>query len=374
MCIRDSTTTATASVSASSVPAVTTVEVLILVPETMVKATAGNVNVKIGSDGNASYVMRDVAITDIIMIDSDKVQMDKSSMSSDSSMSSMSKSLSLLLAKATDPKRFECLNLLKLFKINDITFAETQSSLQRQSKLLFEDCYFNSIDFYRLFPRVYKLHKLRNKHADINTMLSNESLALFPDFQQKLNVLKILNYVEADETLTMKGRIACEMTTSNELIATEIIFHNILEPLNPPEVAAILSCLVFQGKKGNNDSKLTTRMEVARFQIEEIFEALNTLQSDEGIFSDPENRSPINFDLSAAVYQWSRGTSFKDVKLMTTVQEGDIVRTVTRLDQLCTDFRNAARICGDPSLYRKMEACSQCIKRDIMFAASLYLV
>ena len=359
------TTATTTSVSASSSPAITTVEVLILVPETMVKANAVSKNVK--SDGNVSYMMCDVAITDIIMVDSEKVQMDKSS-------DSISKSLSLLLAKATDPKRFECLDLMKHFRIKDTTFAETHFSLQRQSKSLLEDCYFNSIDFYQLFPKVYKLQKLRKKHADIKSMLSNESLALFPDFQQKLNVLKILNYVEADETLTMKGRIACEMTTSNELIAAEIIFHNILEPLNPPEVAAILSCLVFQGKKGSNDTKLTTRMEVAREQIEEIFEALNTLQSDEGIFSDPDNRSPINFDLSAAVYQWSRGTSFKDVKLMTTVQEGDIVRTVTRLDQLCTDFRNAARICGDPSLYRKMEACSQCIKRDIMFAASLYLV
>jgi superfamily II RNA helicase len=27
---------------------------------------------------------------------------------------------------------------------------------------------------------------------------------------------------------------------------------------------------------------------------------------------------------------------------------------------------------GNPSLYRKMEAASQCIKRDIVFAASLY--
>jgi antiviral helicase SKI2 len=35
--------------------------------------------------------------------------------------------------------------------------------------------------------------------------------------------------------------------------------------------------------------------------------------------------------------------------------------------------RNAARVVGNPSLYRKMEAASQCIKRDIVFAASLYV-
>lgn len=58
---------------------------------------------------------------------------------------------------------------------------------------------------------------------------------------------------------------------------------------------------------------------------------------------------------------------------MTLTHEGSVVRTMTRLDELCTDFRNAARVVGNPSLYRKMEATSQCIKRDIVFAASLYV-
>ena len=33
---------------------------------------------------------------------------------------------------------------------------------------------------------------------------------------------------------------------SDELLGTEILFANVLEPLNPPEVAAMLSALIFQ--------------------------------------------------------------------------------------------------------------------------------
>ena len=55
------------------------------------------------------------------------------------------------------------------------------------------------------------------------------------------------------------------------------------------------------------------------------------------------------------------------------VQEGSIVRCITRLDELCREVRNAARIMGDPTLYRKMEVASESIKRDIVFAGSLYL-
>ncbi len=40
---------------------------------------------------------------------------------------------------------------------------------------------------------------------------------------------------------------------------------------------------------------------------------------------------------------------------------------------VAAQVRNAARIVGDPALYRKMEAASELIKRDIVFATSLYL-
>ena len=54
------------------------------------------------------------------------------------------------------------------------------------------------------------------------------------------------------------------------------------------------------------------------------------------------------------------------------MQEGIIVRCIQRLDEVLRDVRNAARIIGDPILYQKMEEASTAIKRDIVFAASLY--
>ena len=39
----------------------------------------------------------------------------------------------------------------------------------------------------------------------------------------------------------MKGRVACEMNTCDELIASEMLLTNVLEPLNPPEVASRLT-------------------------------------------------------------------------------------------------------------------------------------
>jgi antiviral helicase SKI2 len=63
---------------------------------------------------------------------------------------------------------------------------------------------------------------------------------------------------------------------------------------------------------------------------------------------------------------------FVGVTALTDVSEGDIVRTITRLDETCRVVRNAARILGDPRLFRLADAASEAIKRDVVFAPSLW--
>jgi antiviral helicase SKI2 len=53
--------------------------------------------------------------------------------------------------------------------------------------------------------------------------------------------------------------------------------------------------------------------------------------------------------------------------------EGSIVRAVVRLDQACREVGDAARVMGDTGLWAQMQAASAAIKRDVVFAASLYV-
>lgn len=123
--------------------------------------------------------------------------------------------------------------------------------------------------------------------------------------------------------------------------------------------------------------ELTSRLEKARSELRQIYVHLEAIQEQHGVAdaagTGGSAKSGLNFGLAAVVYQWARGVPFKEVKQLTDTPEGSIVRCIMRLDELCKDVRNAARIIGDPSLYRKMEAASLCVKRDIVFAASLYI-
>ena len=73
------------------------------------------------------------------------------------------------------------------------------------------------------------------------------------------------------------------------------------------------------------------------------------------------------------VYHWARGVPFKEICQLTDVMEGSIVRAIVRLDETCREVKDAAKVMGNTALVAQMEAASAAIKRDVIFAASLYV-
>lgn len=49
-------------------------------------------------------------------------------------------------------------------------------------------------------------------------------------------------------SLTFQGRVACEISSADELMLTEMLFSGIFTELSPQHMAALLSCFVFEEK------------------------------------------------------------------------------------------------------------------------------
>ena len=73
------------------------------------------------------------------------------------------------------------------------------------------------------------------------------------------------------------------------------------------------------------------------------------------------------------VYEWTLGKDFIDCMQFTDAQEGSIVRCINRLENGLRSVKSAAKLIGNMHLFDKIEKCSEAIKRDIIFAQSLYL-
>ena len=228
----------------------------------------------------------------------------------------------------------------------------------------------------KYYREIEKRETLRTKVEALQHALSNESLALFPDFLQRKKVLQKLGYIDSTETVRVKGRVACEVNTTESLIATEMVFEGILNDLKPEEIVACLSAMIFQEKSESGlDSELPDTLLECCQKMQTIATNLGQIQKDCGLKVDPNEYrdNSLKFGMVHVVYEWAIGVSFKNICELTDIQEGSIVRCITRLDELCREIRNCARVVGNPVLYRKMETASAAIKRDIVFASSMYV-
>ncbi|WAR31042.1 SKIV2-like protein [Mya arenaria] len=212
--------------------------------------------------------------------------------------------------------------------------------------------------------------KVKEDYRRLQYLLSDASLMLLPEYQQRVEVLKALNYIDQHNAVQLKGRVACEIST-HELMITELVFENALTELHPTEIAALLSSMVFE-QKNCSEPKLIYTLEKGKENILEKANQISRIQRQMGMQVDSEYADTFKFGLMEAVFEWARGLPFSDIITLTDVQEGIIVRCIQRLHETLRDVRNAARIIGDPVLYQKMEEASTMIKRDIVFAASLY--
>ncbi|XP_076346789.1 superkiller complex helicase subunit twister isoform X1 [Tachypleus tridentatus] len=263
------------------------------------------------------------------------------------------------------------LNLLKDLSLRDIELVDQFKKLEKLEGNLDQFLCLNCPNFFEHFRHTKEIMKIKSDIANLKYLLSEESLQCLPEYRSKIQVLQALEYIDERKTVKMKGNVACEMS-NHELLTTELILEDILTPLEPSEIAALLSCMVFQ-QKTDNVPKLTKTLEEGVKRIKEIAERIGHTQIECGLLEPVMDFvDQYKFGLTEVVYEWAQGTPFAKITDLTDVQEGIIVRCIQRLDETLKDVKNAARIIGNPVLHQKMVEASDLIKRDIIFAASLY--
>ena len=115
------------------------------------------------------------------------------------------------------------------------------------------------------FQTARKRAELRERCSNLKFMLSEESLQLLPEYNQRIEVhahyhsdlhkldvqcidvqvMQSLMFLSGHNVVELKGCVACEIH-SHEVLLTELLFMNMFSQFEPAEIAALLSCIVFQ--------------------------------------------------------------------------------------------------------------------------------
>eukprot|EP00043_Microstomoeca_roanoka_P011762 m.111284 g.111284 ORF g.111284 m.111284 type:complete len:1291 (-) comp15289_c0_seq2:139-4011(-) len=323
--------------------------------------------------GAVGYQATKINGMDIVMITKSKLNTKKTGALSTKDVRSMLAQQLLELAK----QGLEALEYVHPTKDLGLRSFQAADAYARMEDLLGQlrsfEC-MNEPDFIEKYGRLHQRKVLMSQVESLQHQLSDMNLTLLPEYEQRIEVMQQLQFISRDKIVQLKGRVACEISTCDELLVTELIFNDVFTPMEPEEVVALLSAMVFQDKRAS-EPRLTRRLEEGVDTIKAMATKIALTQLDCGMaISVEEYLSELRFGLVEVVYEWARGMAFKQITELTDVAEGSIVRCIVRLDEACRDVKNAARVIGDPVLAQKMEKASQMIKRDIVFAASLYTV
>ncbi|XP_041069020.1 helicase SKI2W isoform X2 [Carcharodon carcharias] len=277
----------------------------------------------------------------------------------------------LLRLAESHPDGIAGLDPINDLQLKDLDLVDSYTRARRLEDSLSKFTCVYSPKFSTEYVRMHERMMIKDELERLRFLVSDRSLMLLPEYEQRVNVLKALKYIDESCAVQLKGRVACEIS-NHELIVTEMVFENVLTDLHPEEIVALLSCLVFQ-QKTQVEPELNEVLRKGIERIRGVAERIATLQRECSLRESIEDFvDQFKFGLVEVVYEWARGLPFAEITRLTDVQEGIIVRCIQRLNETCRDVRNAARIIGDPTLNAKMEQASNLIKRDIVFAASLY--
>lgn len=86
-----------------------------------------------------------------------------------------------------------------------------------------------------------------------------QALGMRDTLKRMKRVLRRLGLTGEGDVIQLKGRVAAEISTADELLMTELMFNGTFTDLSPEQSVALLSCLVFQEK--SDDVSLPKELE-----------------------------------------------------------------------------------------------------------------
>ncbi len=224
-------------------------------------------------------------------------------------------------------KRFDSnmplLDPIEDMKIKDKNFKEIVKKIDAFEKRLQNHDLHGKPELPRFLTSYGKKAAILKELDDARAELKKAtSLLQMSDLKCMKRVLRRLGYCTPEDVIEVKGRIACELSSADELLLTEMMFNGLFNDLKPEQAASLLSCFVFD-ERSNDMPKLTSELSGPLRTMQEMAKRIATVSKEAKIEIDEEvyisKFKPYMMDI---VYEWCKGATFLQLCKMTDIFEG----------------------------------------------------
>lgn len=198
-------------------------------------------------------------------------------------------------------------------------------------------------------------------------------IILKEELKRMKRVLRRLGFTNNEGVVEVKGRVACEVNTADELVITELLLGGNLNDMTPEVLVALCSCFILDEGKKDENLKLEKELDVAYQTLKNVATRVATVTKESNILIDIESYiESFSPNAMNVVYFWCKGQSFSEVCKLSDLFEGSVIRCFRRLEELLRQLVAAVKGIGNSELEQKFEAGSAALKRGIAFHSSLY--
>lgn len=199
------------------------------------------------------------------------------------------------------------------------------------------------------------------------------SVIQLDELKRRKRVLRRLGFISETDVIQLKARVACEISSGDELLLSELLFNRVFNELNTEQTAALLSCFVFE-ERSDSTLRLPSELDKPFKELQAQARHIARVTAESRITIDEEEYvQRFKPHVMEVVHSWAKGSSFATISRMTDIYEGALIRMFRRLEELLRQLAMAAKVMGNEDLEKKFEEALGKTRRDIVNSGSLYL-
>ncbi|CAN5604991.1 DEAD/DEAH box helicase [soil metagenome] len=182
--------------------------------------------------------------------------------------------------------------------------------------------------------------RLERDTQQLRRRIEQRTNTIARDFDKVCEVLDELGYLHGDEVSDDGGRLG-RMYTELDLVGAECLRTGVWEGLDPAELAAALSGLVFEARNPEDAEPPRLPRGNVREVVARTISLWATLERLEHDHRLPGMRRP-DFGFAWAAWRWTSGAGLEEVLTESELAAGDFVRNVKQLIDLTGQVADAA--------------------------------
>jgi ATP-dependent RNA helicase DOB1 len=126
-------------------------------------------------------------------------------------------------------------------------------------------------------------------------------------------VLRRLGFTNESDVVQLKARVACEISTGDELVLSELMFNGFFNDLTPEQIAASLSCFIFE-EKSKDPPKIADELAKPYRDIQSQARAIaKVAQESKLAVNEEEYLATFKYELMSVVLAWTSGATFAEI-------------------------------------------------------------